>query len=81
MSEPLKVIQVKPKLKIESILGTLLAIIANVFLAGWLLWLIIPAVTPWALGYWQCILLFIGCNILFKKSNPLLPRLDELKDK
>lgn len=80
-NQPIPVVQVKPEVKTDVLLGQLAGGIGGIFLAGWLLNMIIPAVTPWELGYWQCIWLYIGSNILFKRSNPFLHHFKNLKGK
>lgn len=67
-------------MKLSASIGTLVGVIAGMFLSTWILWLIIPAVTPWELGYWKTMLLYIGSNILFKKTT-LLPDFTSLKGK
>lgn len=79
MSNPQAVVVVKPRVKTEVVIGNLLGGIGGIFLAAWFLNMIIPAVTPWELGYWQCIWLYIGANILFKSPKRLLHRITDLK--
>lgn len=76
--EAIPVVQVKPELKGSAIAAEFVGRIAAIFLAGWFLNMIIPAVTPWELGYWQCIWLYIGSNILFKSSR-IFHRFTDLK--
>lgn len=79
--KPIPVVQVKPEVETDTLIAQLAARVGVIFLAGWLLNMIIPAVTPWELGYWQCIWLYIGSNILFKRPRPILNRFKDLKDK
>lgn len=79
-NQPVPVAVVKTEIKTSVLVGQIIGSIGGIFLMGWLLNMIIPAVTPWELGYWQCIWLYIGCDILFKKST-LVQRFSDLKDK
>lgn len=80
LGEPIPVVQVKPEVKTSITVGKLIGGVGGLFLAGWLLMLIIPVVTPWELGYWQSVLLYIASNILFKRGT-FLDRYSDLKGK
>lgn len=79
MNGVMKVVQVEPTLTNQAVLVRFISVFGSIFLNAWLVMLIIPVITPFALGYWQSMLLILGVRMIIGDKFRILPSSKDVK--
>jgi hypothetical protein len=62
---------VRPKKSAAEQVGALLGVVLNVFLSGWILMLILGAVSTWTPSYWHSVLVVIAVRVVLPGASYL----------